>query len=489
MAAPTSVRCEAQSMTSVIVYWTYAGSSSLAIYRSTDGSSYTKISSFISSTITYTDTGLAAGTLYYYKLSDDNGSTFSSVVQTYTMSCADGSNQKTFALPRFDGGMEDPASKLNELADRVEAALGDVQLPDMCVVCPSAGAVTIDCQDSCTNFLVVADQDINSISINNCGSGDPTIAIFVPPSTTRLICGFPAGWGFTGDECTEAPIAGGTKGKTMWLGGGGGGAFGSGSSDRGLPKNKLQSGRGSGGGSGGTACECVPGENNQLTLKCCSTDCSMSCSSGKRLSIKVCGGVGPYVFSHTGSVKFEDYAGGPSHDTITTNRLDRNPQVNVIPPTNSGSGTAGTAYAVIKNFCYCGNSSPTCGPACGPANSRGWSNYGCNDQLINNAGSDAGGNPMSCNAGDTDGPCVDGTCGGCSSCVANSGPCNGTQICYGSQAAGQTAIFPVTGGTACDKRSGAMISAGCSPCGVSAAGLVITVTDASGVSTSITLRA
>jgi len=488
MAAPTSVRCEAQSMTSIIIYWTYAGSSTLGIYRSTDNSSYTKIASFIGTTTSYTDTGLAANTLYYYKLSDDNGSTFSSVVQAYTMACADGSNQKTFALPRFDSGMEDPTSKLNEMADRVEAALGDVQLPEVCVVCPDAGRVTIDCRDSCNSFLVVADQDINTFSINHCGDADPIIAIFVPPSQTRQICGFPAGWGFTGDECNEAPISGGTKGKTMHLGNGGG-ALGSGSSERGLPKNKLQAGRGSGAGAGGTACECVPGENNQLTLKCCSTDCSMSCKTSKRLQIKVCGGVGPYVFSHTGSVKFEDAAGGATHDTITTNRLNRNPVVNVVPPTNSGSGVLGTAYAAIKNFCYCFNSSPNCGPVCGPFNAQVWSNYGCNDQLIDNNEADLIGNPPGCNAGATDGPCINGTCGGCSSCIASGGACSGSTICYGSAAAALAALAPVSGGTACDKRTAPMIAASCSPCGLSTAGIVITVTDASGVSVSITLRA
>src|SRR6187549_2873889 len=185
MAAPTSVRVEAQSMTTTVIRWEYAGTADVVVYRSTDGSNYSAGADYITAgTEEHTDESLDPGTKYWYKLSDDGGSTFSSVVTVYTHFCADQTVSKAFALPRFDEGQEDASQKLNDLAERVERALGDITIPDACIVCPEGGAVVIDCTDGCNSFFVVADQDINSFTINRCGNSDPRVDIYVPPGTT-----------------------------------------------------------------------------------------------------------------------------------------------------------------------------------------------------------------------------------------------------------------------------------------------------------------
>jgi len=181
VAAPTSVRAEATSISTTVLRWSYSGSSGLAVYRSTDGSAYTLVDSSVLSTATsFTDTGLETGTKYWYKISDDLGSTFSSVVTVYTHFCPDQFNNQVFNLPRFDGD-EQQADNLNAMAERIERVLGDsFNDPDTCAACPVDGAVIIDCTDGCRDFYVVADADINSISIQRCGAQLPPITLCVP---------------------------------------------------------------------------------------------------------------------------------------------------------------------------------------------------------------------------------------------------------------------------------------------------------------------
>ena len=469
MAAPTSVRVEGQSMTTTVLRWEYAGTAIVEVYRSTDGSSYSLVDSTTAAALTYTDVGLDSGTKYYYKLSDDSGSTFSSVVSTYTHFCADQSVAKTFALPRFDEGQEDPSYKLNELAERVERALGDQLLaPDVCYICPDDGAVVIDCTDGCNSFFIIADEDINSFTINRCGNSDPRIDIYVPPNTTRAICGFPPGYGFGGDECTEAPISGGSLGRTLSIGGSGAAGGGGGAGGKAAPgKPKTGQSGGSGGGGGGSGCECVPGRNNELTLKCCSSNCSMNCSSTKTITIKVCGGIGPYAFEHTGSVKFKT-GNTSTADEVTIPRGAQSNSVTVVPPANAGPSVSGTAYRLGENaqfFAFGNCEVVTCH----------W-NMSCNDVQLSTGGGngcfvcDSGGGVV--RTGDcrgTPGVCGDAPCTGCTTTYLP-GECDPSKGCIQ------------------DIRTAQMISDGCAPCGLQA-GSIITVTDAAGVSVSISLKA
>ena len=483
MAAPTSVSVEAQSMSTTVLRWSYAGSAYMAIYRSTDGASYSEITTpttrLESTTLTFTDTGLSSGTKYWYKLTDDGGSTFSSVVTVYTHFCADQNNAQAFSLPRFDQGLEDPSAKLNELAERVERALGDTSMyPESCIICPSDGAVVVDCTDGCNSFIVVADQDINSFSVNRCGNYDPPVQIYVPPSTTVSICGFPSGYGFDGNECNEGPISGGTNGRTLLFGGtgaAGGAGGGGGASTPGLPKTGILSGGGSGGGVGGTSCECVPGRNNQLTLKCCTADCSLGCSGSKQLKVKVCGGIGPYTFSRTGSVNFRNQNGTTS-SSVVTDKKSISPEAIVVPPTNSGSGVAGDAYWVVKRACLNSTTSVV----------SVYQAYTCNDVASGSCSS--GSFPINCPDGAHQLACT--SAPKCLPAVGSVGNCNcgdGNFLGVAGQTGCEVCGNSTTGGVACDVRTPTMVSDGCAPCGVTG-GDVITVTDSAGVSVSITVR-
>ena len=470
MSAPRSVRTEAASMTSTVTYWSYAGSDGLSLYRSTDGVDYSVVTAAILSTDTsYTDTDLDPGIKYWYKLSDDVGATFSSVVTVYTHFCVDQMLNRTFSLPRFDGDAQQ-AADLNAMAERIEKALGQIEMnPGQCVACVEDGAVVIDCSDGCRDWYVIADEDVNSISIQRCGNTGPAVTFVVPSSTTVGICGFPAGWGFTGDECTEAPISGGTAGRFVNIFGVGGVGGGSGSPPLGKSSSSGAPGTGGGGGKGGAACDCVPGKQGELTIKCCTDNCSLSCQGNKTLQVKVCGGVGPYTWSKTGS-GFK-YKGTGDESTDTTTATGKS--VTIRPIVNTGSAVAGSAYAKCIIAAGCGH---TIGST--HADGATAASYGCNDVLI--------ACPVIVACAATVFCLLEAGC----ACGTHDGhPLTGGGVvdcgCTGS--AGQECSKAQTRGTMSDLRTAQMITDGCTPCGLNDGGIV-TVTDATGVSVSVTVK-
>ena len=220
MAAPTDVRVEAESLTTTRVRWTCPGAVAITVYRSTDGITYAAITAIAVGTTEYEDTGLAFGTKYWYKLSDDNGATFSSVVTVYTHACGTDANGKgtEITLPR-ETEEQVSSETFNSLATVVEQGLVRFVPPDgrTCVACISDGALVLDCVDfdGCNSIEVVVDQDINSISIPNCADKEVDVNFIIPANTTRKIGGWPKGIGFTGDEGFRAPIAGGTGGRII----------------------------------------------------------------------------------------------------------------------------------------------------------------------------------------------------------------------------------------------------------------------------------
>jgi hypothetical protein len=138
--------------------------------------------------------------------------------------------------------------------------------------------------------------DTNSITYKNCLT-TPTVHWRCPGNRASCqVCGHPATQNFSGDECTQAPIKGG---RTVVTGN---------PPPNGTPTDPK---KGGGGGFGGPTCECVPGQQNVLTIKCCSSNCSMACSGAKSLTVKVCGGNGPYTISATGSVALKRANGVP----------------------------------------------------------------------------------------------------------------------------------------------------------------------------------
>jgi len=485
VAAPTSVRVEATSISTTVLRWAYAGSAGVSVYRSTDGVTYASIVDGLApSTTSYTDTGLATATKYWYKLTDDAGATFSSIVTVWTHTCLDSPDgSDSFSLPRVDppspthllltkreqrqqssGGtlhadpVEDQVASIsdtvgamadgvNDMAKRVEEVLGARVLePQQCTACPVDGALVINCASGCHDWVVIADEDINSISMQWCDNGQANVEFVIPPNTTRRICGFAAGFGFTGDECTQAPIVTGSAGRSVTVG------TQPASSGKVNPKATGSKpgtgggGPGSGGGSG--SCNCVPSSNGALTIKSCTANNSLDCTSTKSLNLIACGGRGPYTWSHTGSVALSRTAGATT--TVT-------------PPTNAGSGVAGVAY---KECHYGNNGAGGCNTTL--IQFEDALTYGCNDVLIGCVLD--GSNCVAPSAAIL--TCIDalGTC--------SIPQCAGSCVSHGNH----------TKQTAVDTRTAPMIAANCNPCGVSTVGQTVTVTDAVGTQTTVILR-
>jgi len=473
VAAPTSVRVEALSITSVIIRWVYAGATFIDVYRSTDGVSYAEVTDSATrvavGTTTYTDTGLATGTKYYYKLTDDGGSTFSSVVTVYTHACGvPPAHDTDEILPRASDIVD--TQTFNELAVRVETGMVRFTNPDgrTCVACIVDGALVIDCVDfdHCDIVEVVADSNINSISMPNCDNGIKQIDFIIPPNTSgRQICGWPAAFGFSGDECFRAPVSSGAQGSRISVGS----RQGMGQPAQSASRSGVSRGSGSGTGSGGATCTCVPGRNNSLTIKSCNANNSLNCTTTKSLDLKVCGGIGPYTWSKTGSITLQVGAAGTPGTTAA------GPAITVKPPTNAGSGVAGDAYWLIKEACE--------------ASTGGVSDiykvYSCNDAL--NSANSAVAATLNC-------PDVghQSTCASRPRCIP-ANPSGSFCNCGGGTFQGQTGVSGSTfcdpaGGFVCDKRTALMISGGCSPCGLQS-GSTVTVTDALGTQVTIILKA
>ena len=466
MAAPTNIRVWAIGQTATVLKWVYSGTAAVGIYRSTNGSTYTLVETVQPATLIYSDTELTPGTKYWYKVSDDVGSTFSSVVTVKTHACGDtvSGRRRGFALPRFrkSGSTTNKQNRMaRDIEDVIEKRTGN---QEPCVACIEDGAIVIDCSQDCDCWDVDASTDINSITFLNCDGVDPCINFRVPPGTTVGICGFPQGhsnvFSFGGDECTEAPVNGGTAGRTMTTG-------------KQPPRSKPGSGK-TGGGAGGSGCECIPGTKNQLTVKCCSSGCSMNCATTKSLQVKICGGTAPYSITGSAGLTFTKQGGGTVSSGITAGST-----VIVRPPTNSGSGVAGNAYKTVKR-------------GCDPLGLYLYSNtiHKCDDSIQTACDSPiASGTPaaiLGCTngLGDFAMPLCEPAASPITTCSGGGKTLRGYCNCTGAT----PLCVPDDGGALCDVRTAPMIAAGCNPCGVSSGSKTITVTDAQGVSVVTTLN-
>lgn len=212
----TNVRVESNTPDTAALRYSYGNTNSLTFWRSTDNITFTKYQTIPAAYGSYpsplVDTTVASATLYYYKISDDNGSTFSSTVSVKVQTAFPPLDReaKALTLPTFSADGDVDAANLDHMRSQIEAYVnGDygASVRKNCQVCPVNGALILDCADGCFSFTVEnADiADINSISIN-CDKLE--IILDVPPGTTTEICGWDTSAGFGGDECFQAPIAG-----------------------------------------------------------------------------------------------------------------------------------------------------------------------------------------------------------------------------------------------------------------------------------------
>lgn len=207
----TNIRLESNDPTVVTIRYSYGGSANITAWRSTDNSSFSQVVNIPSNYGSYPtmyDGAAAAATLYYYKLSDDAGSTFTSTFTVTTQSqFASTSDDAGQSLPVFNSNTDVNAKNLSALTNQVESVLNnDVMKPQQpCTVCPENGALVLDCSQGCYSFIVPSDSmaDVNSISIN---CTQLQITFDVPEGTSTELCGWPPDFGFTGDECFQAPV-------------------------------------------------------------------------------------------------------------------------------------------------------------------------------------------------------------------------------------------------------------------------------------------
>ena len=465
MAAIADLTVESTAPTVVEVDWTDNGEVN-TLYRAPFGGAYTSLAT-VTGLATYSNTTAVTETRYQYKITS-GVSGDSNVDDVVAQTCAtDTREPEDLTLPSFEGD-EQQDDLLNQMARDLEGFVNTrLANPDPCATCVTNGAITIDCS-RCTDFNVTVTEDINSVSIVNCGGsgdsrgGEGSINFHIPPNTTRKICGFPQTFGFEGGECFDLPgVSGGTAGKTCHVGfmripfiG-----------VEAIPPigcGRLSGSPGSGGGGGGTACDCLPSTPGQLTLACCTTNCSLACATTKSLKLIACGGmpftVGKaYTWAVTGSLTMVVSADGRS--------------ATVTPPTNSGSGVAGEAYRVC-----CERVSDIA--ACNVGIESGGANMGCDDIFETGAGDAA------CTSAAGSADCCGGTCTLCTTLPA----------CTSSGSGGPVDMqgFAQTHGASCvttDTRTAQMITDGCNPCGLAVNTKVVTVTDALSVSVSKTLQA
>lgn len=202
-AAASNLIAESNSSSSVTLTWTdnSDNETGFKVQRALFGGVFSTIDTTAANVVTYTDETVTAGTRYEYKIvatNADGDATASNTVNVVVQVCAeDVAQPNTITLDRFEGEGQQ-SDKLNASMQKIEELLArrDMGIQD-CLICPSNGAVIIDCSKGCQHFTIAVTEDINSISIIGCDNAPLSILEFVVPTgTTRKICGFPTGFGF-----------------------------------------------------------------------------------------------------------------------------------------------------------------------------------------------------------------------------------------------------------------------------------------------------
>ena len=425
-------------------------------------------------------------------------STFTEPVTVVTQSCDQFTGMvKEIVLPRFAGEVNDPeaiAKFLDEQAEIIEDKFNGRARIVPCDICVESGAIVFDC-GQCVHFEVAADQNINSISFINCFEGDEVHVIF-NASKDIEISGWPAGilCGSCGDAKTIVSVPEGNSspagfkidavGNPRELDGlancvgdcikKAGNTFnvinatlagcmvdcmkkGS-STDTGTGNPKPPSG----GTDSSGACQCIPGDGDQLTVVVCT---EMDCEAAEpKIVITVCGGTGPFTW---------DVVGGETPTQTDSGTSDRNTKVE--PPTNTTPGEAGDAYSRGHAQVRTDRNDPT---GCTKIFQAG-ALYNCagvrTASCIQRSISEIGEMPAKCESASVNpNPC------GCRPEV----PCGSA---CGQPCESEGGCEPCEQATV-DLRTQTMKDNGCKPCASTMEGMIVTVTDAVGTRVSTIVR-
>lgn len=336
MAAPTDVRVEASSEITVDLRWSYPDATAIGVYRSTDGINYSLIATVTPGTTDlYQDSGRTSATRYWYKLSDDGGVTFSSIVTVVTMTCAEGDSTHTGNSQYVDTTKATDIvtpDQFNNLVDQISAmASGAASTEQRCPACVTNGAIVFDCTGGCVQFDVTLDQDVNSMSFVNCEDvKDFTFNIGIKPGECWKVAGWPKNFGFSGDENSSEVgcISGGsTDGVVLQPDGG--------SKHRPIKFKKCK------------LCGDQTTTSGNLQMVCCAPDpCTLSCTGSTEANLKACGGW-PYNKGDPGFTKEGGYIwtiSGPAHfkekdGTLTTTHRGKSAKVKLDAAINNFPST------------------------------------------------------------------------------------------------------------------------------------------------------
>ncbi len=470
IARPLNLLVFSRSSTTVNLHWqdVASGETGFEIERALGQASFSNITTTAAGIETFEDTGLSTGTLYRYRVRTVNSSgnsAYSEIQTVVTHTCpTDGPFHKELVLPRFTDAPEDWRVLLNEMAAKIEGQWNEqVATSPTCEICPTNGAVEIDCS-RCSNFRIVTGSDINSISVHHCGEEKTvTVEILNPGPNDITVCGWPADFSCNpaaADHNPTVPCC-----ETIPAGSVGGGGFhcAAGICITNTPAPVTQLGSGS---ALTLLCEALLDDETYVDVD--SIDCElMDCSSGgdQRVRYKVTGGVPPYTWSITTA---KDAANPPDLDTS-----QGGDKVTVSPSgTSSGSNTAYTRQSIEWT-----NAS---GP-CRVCNNQGSRTYTCSGTGGNcgasSCCSQGGGDPVCANADPT--------------CRQPGSGCSGFSDCEAEIIlnCGESANANVM---TCDCRSQSDKDSGtCEPCGLNMEGdgepVLLTVTDAAGNNISVTV--
>ncbi|KKL07578.1 hypothetical protein LCGC14_2584620, partial [marine sediment metagenome] len=404
---------------------------------------------------------------------------------------------KEIVLPRFAGEADDPeaiAKFLDEQAEIIEDKFNGRARIVPCDICVESGAVVFDC-GQCVHFEVAADQNINSISFINCFEGDEVHVIF-NASKDIEISGWPAG--IICGSCGDA------DGNTVSVPEGNSSPAGFKIDAVGNPRELdglancvgdcmkasgnflsiinvtltgcmiecMQKGRStetgtgikppSGGADSSGACQCIPGDGDQLTVVVCT---EMDCDAAEpKIVITACGGTEPYTWS---------VEGGETPTQTDSGTSDRNTKIE--PPTNTTPGEAGTAYArghaKVRSDRNVPGGCQGIFQAGAPYNCAGVRTGNCVER-----GSNAIGNmPAKCEVNSIPpDPC------GCRPEVPCASAC-------GQPCESEGGCEPCEQATV-DLRTQTMKDNGCKPCAATMEGMIVSVTDAVGTIVSTVVR-